>query len=109
MGALVIEKDVGAEGAQELSLVESAEKQCFVNADVPGAQRPDDALVRRCAASRDQRRADRARLVGEIALDAVQAGQEFLERSARQRAQRGVCLAAGKLRQPVLLINPLRL
>src|SRR5512144_2057012 len=85
MPSLIIEEYIRAERAQELALVEPAEKQRLVDADVPCAKRTDHPFVRRRAARRDERRADRARILRKIGLDPMQRGKEFLERSARQR------------------------
>src|SRR6478672_10392636 len=51
---LVVEENVGAEGAQELTFVQAAEEERLVDADVPRAQRPDHPLVGGCAARGDE-------------------------------------------------------
>lgn len=54
VAALIVEEDVGAEGPQEFAFVESAQKKRFIDANVPGAQGADDALVRGRSARGDE-------------------------------------------------------
>ena len=100
---LVVEEHVGFVGAQELGFVQPAEEQALVQANVPGAQRLDDALVRRRAARGDERGADRAVVVAELALQAVQPHEERFERPALQRAVGGLGLRFGKRFKPFAL------
>ena len=77
--ALIVEENVGAERAEDLALVEAAQEEHLVDADVPCAQRANDALVRGRAARRDERGDDRARFFAEIGLDPVQAARNSLK------------------------------
>lgn len=43
---LVIEKDIGAIGMQKFTLIEAAEKERFIDADIPVTQGQYHALVR---------------------------------------------------------------
>src|SRR5256714_2372039 len=85
VAALVVEKNVRAEGFQERALVQPAQKQGFVDADVPGAQRAHDAFVGGRAARRHQGGADGRAVRREFGLDAMQRREETLERASRQR------------------------
>src|SRR2546430_163412 len=86
--ALVLGKNVRAEGLQERALVQPAQKQGFVDADVPGAQRAHDAFVGGRAARRHQRGADGRAVRREFGLDAMQPREQTLERASRQRLDR---------------------
>src|SRR5258708_3125477 len=96
VSALVVEEEIGTERAQELPFVEATEEKRFVDADVPGAQRPDHPLVRRRTARRDERRANRALILGVVRLDLVQRSQEFLERPAGKGVAGSVDFAFGE-------------
>src|SRR5262252_9267638 len=105
--ALVVEEDVGAESLEERPLVESAEEQRLVDADIPSAQRAYDALVRRRAARSHQRRADRCVLGGILGLNSMQRCQEALEGAARQRLFRRADLARREGLQALPLVDAL--
>src|SRR5207249_7742665 len=94
--ALIVEEEIGSERTQKLALVETPEKERLVDADVPRAQGPDHALVRRRAARGDERRADRAAVFRIVRLDLVQRGQKLLERPAGQRVARRGRFAFGE-------------
>src|SRR5690606_4376893 len=104
---LVIEEHVSPECAQEYAFVESAEKQALINTDIPGAQRPHHPLVGRRGTGRHQRRADRAPLARELALQFVQCGEKCHERPTRQGFTRRARLVLGKRLEPLLLENTL--
>ena len=72
--ALIVEEEIGPERAQKLSLVETAEKERLVDADVPRAQSPDHARMCRGGARGDERRADQAAVLQILGLDLVQRG-----------------------------------
>jgi hypothetical protein len=74
MGLLVIKKDIRLIRPQELGLVQSAEKDGFINANIPGTQRAYDAFMRWRRAGRDQRRPDRCFSGGEGLLQVMQRG-----------------------------------
>src|SRR5437899_3378819 len=105
--ALVVEKGVGAERAQYFALVEAAEEKNLVDTDVPCAQRPDDPLVGWRAACGDERRRNRARIIGKIRLDQMETGEEFLEGATGKRTQRGVRLTSRERGEPFFLIYAL--
>src|SRR4030095_9544569 len=106
MSSLVIKEDVGLERLQELTLVHSAQKQCLVDADVPGTQGADNALMRRGTASGDERGAYRRLLGRELGLDAMQRSKEGLKRAARQRFGRTAFLGAVEFIQTTQLVHP---
>src|SRR5262249_39998758 len=103
--ALIVEEEIGTERTQELALVEPAEKERLVDADIPGAKRADHALMRRRAARGDERGADRALVLGGGGLDVVQRGQKILEWAAGKRVARGVRFAPGERVKPAGLIH----
>src|SRR2546430_6519561 len=109
VAALVVEKNVRAEGFQERALVQPAQKQGFVDADVPGAQRAHDAFVGGRAARRHQRGADGRAVRREFGLDAMQRRQKTLERASRQRLLGRSDLARGEGVQAVPLVDALGL
>src|SRR6185437_16437386 len=109
MARLVVEVDVGAERAQKLALVEATEKQRLVDPDVPRPQRADDPLMCRRTPRGDERRADRAPLLGELGLDPMQRGEEILERSAGERRRCRFALALAERGEPAGLIDALGL
>ena len=80
---LVVKEKVRLELAQKLTLGQAAQKHGFVHLDVPVHQCADGAFVRRGAAGCDECGANphggRALL-----LQAVQGGQQGLERSSQQ-------------------------
>src|SRR5216117_4446881 len=85
VAALVVEKNVRAESLQERTLVQPAQKQGFVDADVPGAERAHDAFVGGRAARRHQGGTDGRAVRREFGLDPVQGGEKTLEGASRQR------------------------
>ena len=86
VGVRIVEEDVGAERLQERTLVAAAEEQRLVEANAPAAQREDHALVRGRGARGDQRGADRRCVARrKRLLQAMQRGEEALERPAGQR------------------------
>src|SRR6185295_7626920 len=99
MSPLVVEKDVRAERPQELALVESAEKERLVDADVPRPKRADHPFVRRGAARRDERGAYRTVILGKVGLDSMQCREKVLERSSRKRRRCRITLAFGEGRK----------
>src|SRR5262245_25384345 len=105
--ALVVEEDVGAESLEEGPLVQSAEKQRLVDADVPGSQRAHDPLVRRGAARRHERGPD-GRALGRIfRLNAMQRSEEAFEGSAGQGLLGGAHFARGEGLEPLPLVDAL--
>src|SRR5437773_11333197 len=109
VAALVVEKNVRAESFQERALVQPAQKQGFVDADVPGAQRAHDAFVGRRAARRHQGGAHGRAVRREFGLDAMQRRQKTLERASRQRLLGRGDLARGEGVQAVPLVDALGL
>ena len=99
MPPLVVEKDVRAECPQELALVEAAEEERLVDADVPRAKRSDHPFVRRRAACRDERGANRTVILGKVGLDSMQCREKVLERSSGKRRRCRVPLALGEGRK----------
>src|SRR3954468_14838410 len=89
VAALIVEKDISAQRVQEGSLVQPAEKQRFVDSDIPGPEGAHDALVRRSAARRDQCGPDDRAVGGKFGLNAVQRGEKTLEGAARKRLAGG--------------------
>src|SRR6056297_720916 len=107
MQLLVVEEDVGAESAQEGCLVAAAEEHRLVDANAPGAQGQDDALVRRRRTRGDQRGSNRV-LVGRIRrLDLVNGFQNGLEWSRTQRSFSGLALTRTESLQALGLVDTL--
>ena len=97
MAELVVEEHVGTVSTQEFALVEPAEEQGFVDPYSPCAQGAYHTLVRRRRAGGHQRGTNRAGVVREFVLQALQCGQERLERPPAQRFACGSRFAARKL------------
>ena len=105
---LVIEEEVGLELAQELALGEATEEHRLVDLDLPVHQRADRALVRRCAARRDERGAQ-AHVGRARALQALQCFEQRLEGARRERLRRVLDLVLLEGVEPVALVDPLGL
>ena len=82
------EEDVGREGLHDLLLLDAAQEEVLVDADVHGAQRRDDALMAHGIARRDERRAHRASLGIELVLDPAKRAEEAEERARLHRLAR---------------------
>src|SRR5690606_35698790 len=109
VAGLVVEEDVGAEGLEEFGLLQAAEKDRLIDANAPGAQRADDALVCGRGARGDECGAYRRGVHRILGLDAMQGGEEVLERAAGERQARGLAFAGGERFQALLLVDALGL
>ena len=109
MHALIVEKNIRTKGRQERTLVTPTQEQRLVDTYTPVSQGQNHALVRRCGACRDQRRANRIGINGIGSLQFVQGLQQTLERTTAQRFPRSRPLPGSKGRQALLLKYPLRL
>ena len=67
MYVLIVKKDVCPKLFQYVFFWDAAQKERFIDPNVPCAQRPDDTFLRRCIARGHQRGADR-HLIGREAL-----------------------------------------
>ena len=85
MAGLVVEKNIGGESFEKGRLLQAAQEQGLVETDIPLAQGADDPLMGGRRAGGDQGCADRAGIVGKLALQQIQRREKSLERSAGQR------------------------
>ena len=108
MPRLVVKKEVWLKLAQELSLGQPAQKHGLVDLDVPVHQGADGALMGRGAACCDQRGAN-AHGRGALDLQALQRGQQGLERPGQQRLLRLGAFVPLEGVQALRLIHPLGL
>lgn len=83
MTRLIIEEHIGGEGFEKGGLLQTAQEQRFVQADIPFAQGADHSLMGRCRTRRHQGGADRTTIVGEFALQQIERGEEAFERPPR--------------------------
>ena len=81
MDALVVEKDVRIEGCEKTPLVEPAEKECLVDADIPSTQGTDHPLVRGRTARGHERGAQRRCLGRKECLKLMDRHQQTLKGS----------------------------
>src|SRR5690625_4497356 len=107
MTTLIIEKDIGAKGLQELGLSQSAKEQSLVDPDVPATQSAYYPLMGRRAASRHESSAYWAAGCWILCLQLMQGGEKRLEWSARQRRMRLRSLAGSETAQALAAINTL--
>ena len=96
VAALVVEKDIRPESLKKRPLIQTTEEQGFIDTNIPGAQGSHHALVRRRAASGNQRGSNH-RLLGRIlGLNALQGREKILEGPAHQGLARRIHLGGGK-------------
>lgn len=107
MAGLVVKKHVGGKRFKERRFFQAAEKQRLVQADIPLTQGADHSLMGRCRTRRHQRGADRARLIGELALQQIEGRQEALEWPTAQRLAGRLPLAGLERFQAAALVDAL--
>ena len=79
MAWLVIEEHIGRKGLEKGCLVQATKEQRLIEANIPFAQGANDPLMGWSRTRGNQGRADRAKVLGKLPLQAIQSIEEGLK------------------------------
>ena len=106
MHRLIVKKDVGAEGSQNLLFGNASQKKSFIYPDIPCAQGPDNPFMGRCASGGDKGRPDRCLIRRELLLQYSNGFEEACKRPFLQGTAGLAPFVFFKSGKPLLLENP---